>query len=178
MNRVVWLVVSALLGLLALVCGLLVPAHLRAVDGGVLERAGRNTPSLVDHGLALVQRNELGAAELLFDAAEAQRLPDREKLAGATARLAVHDPSLRLWGAPAPALEPLASKTAAPEPMTDFVVRLENRDRVLELLRASKSPAVQELLRVRALTNTVLFPPSSSASGQALDAALSLCGLL
>src|SRR5262249_12531018 len=40
------------------------------------------------------------------------------------------------------------------------------------------SPAVQELLRCRALTNTVIFPPSQSSSGQAFDAALSSCGLL
>jgi hypothetical protein len=37
---------------------------------------------------------------------------------------------------------------------------------------------VLELLRCRELTNTVLFPPSHSASGQALDAAVSVCGLL
>jgi len=37
---------------------------------------------------------------------------------------------------------------------------------------------VFELLRCRELTNTVLFPPSHSASGQALDAAVSVCGLL
>ena len=178
MNRVVWLVVCALLGLVALVCGLLVPAHLRAVDGGVLAQAGAHTPSLMERGLSLVDSNELGAAELLFDAAEAQRLPGREKLAGATARLAVHVPALRLWGRPVPALEKLASPTAAPEPITDFVVHLENRDRILDLLRASKCAAVQQLLQVRNLTNTVLFPPSPSASGQALDAALSLCGLL
>jgi hypothetical protein len=178
MNRLVWLIVCALLGLVALVCGLLVPAHLRAVDAGVLAQAGRNTPGLVEQGLALVERQQLGAAELLFDAAEAQRLPGREALAGATAKLAVHHPPLRLWGSPAPALEALASDRTAPEPVTDFLVRLENRQRVLELLGASKLPAVQELLRFRTLTNTVLFPPSLSSSGQALDAALSLCGLL
>ena len=49
---------------------------------------------------------------------------------------------------------------------------------VLELLRGSAQPGVQELLRCRALTNTVLFPPSQSASGQAMDTALAVCGLL
>jgi hypothetical protein len=37
---------------------------------------------------------------------------------------------------------------------------------------------VLELLRCRTLTNTVIFPPSLSSSGQAFDAALSVCGLL
>jgi len=49
---------------------------------------------------------------------------------------------------------------------------------VLALLQASPNPLVQELLRFRLQTNTVLFSPSPSASGQALDAALSICGLL
>jgi hypothetical protein len=49
---------------------------------------------------------------------------------------------------------------------------------VLAYLAATGSPAVQELLRARELTNTVLFSPSSSASGQAFDAAISVCGLL
>jgi hypothetical protein len=37
---------------------------------------------------------------------------------------------------------------------------------------------VQTLLEFRHINNTVLFPPSSSASGQALDAALGMAGLL
>jgi hypothetical protein len=37
---------------------------------------------------------------------------------------------------------------------------------------------VQELLRARELTNTVIFPSSSSSSGQAFDAAVSIAGLL
>jgi hypothetical protein len=178
MNRVMWLIVCALLGLVALVCGLLVPAHLRAVDAGVLAQAGRSTPSLVEHGMTLVEHNQLGAADLLFEAAQSQHLPGREKLAGATAQLLLRKPGLPLWGSPAPGLERLARAGATPEPLTDFVIRLENRERVLEFLRASQCPAVQELLRFRNLTNTVLFFPSSSSSGQALDAALCVGGLL
>jgi len=49
---------------------------------------------------------------------------------------------------------------------------------VLELLRLSQRPGVQDLLRTRELTNTTIFPPSQSASGQAFDAALCVCGLL
>ncbi len=37
---------------------------------------------------------------------------------------------------------------------------------------------MRELLRTRELTNTAIFPPSSSASGQAFDAAVSVSGLL
>jgi hypothetical protein len=64
------------------------------------------------------------------------------------------------------------------ESFAEWVVRLENRGTVLQLLSGSTQPALQELLRARALTNTLIFSPSQSASGQALDAALSTCGLL
>jgi hypothetical protein len=64
------------------------------------------------------------------------------------------------------------------ESFTDFVVREDNRIVVIELLRASRIPAVQELMRCRGLTNTVIFSPSQSASGQAFDTALATCGLL
>ena len=64
------------------------------------------------------------------------------------------------------------------EPFTEFLVREDNRSVVLELLGASPLPAVQGLLRCRALTNTVIFSPSQSASGQVLDTALASCGLL
>ena len=50
--------------------------------------------------------------------------------------------------------------------------------RALEMLRASPNPTVQELLRCRELNDTVLFSPSQSASGQAFDAAVAICGLL
>jgi len=67
---------------------------------------------------------------------------------------------------------------SASEPLTEWIVRLENRGTVLDYLRASQRPAVSEILECRALTNTVIFSASSSASGQALDAALSIAGLL
>ncbi len=67
MNRWVWFWVCAIVGLLMLVCGWLVPAHLRAVDASVIERAGRKTPTLIEKGLALVRENKLGAAQLLLE---------------------------------------------------------------------------------------------------------------
>ena len=62
-------------GLLMLGGGLVVPAHLRAADAGVLERAGRNTTGLVQRGLALVRENQLGAGQLLLEAGQAEGLP-------------------------------------------------------------------------------------------------------
>src|SRR5581483_5560401 len=181
MNRWAWFSICAVLGMVMLICGLLVPMHLRVVDASVIERAGRNTPALVEQGLALAQKQQLGAARLLLQAAEAEDIPHREKLTLAVDNLAAQHPGLRAWGGAAPRWANLfdsqLSNTGS-QPFTEFVVRLEHREKLLEFLRASSNPVVQELLRCRALTNTVLFSPSQSASGQALDAALSIGGLL
>ncbi len=183
MNRWAWFLACAILGLLMLICGLLVPMHLRAVDSSVIERAGRNTPALVEQGLAFTQKQQLGAAQLLSQAAEMEQIPHREKLAAAVKELSAQHPGLQVWGAPEPRLANLFGSdsqppNAASQPFTEFVIRLENREKLLEFLRTSPNPVVQELLRCRALTNTVLFSPSQSSSGQAFDAALSIGGLL
>ena len=101
----------------------------------------------------------------------------------ANGALAKEHPAWLLWGGGEPGLGPLFAADShppksGPEPFTEFIIRLENRQRALDSLRASGQSGVAELLRFRAQTNTVLFPPSASASGQALDAALAICGLL
>jgi hypothetical protein len=59
-----------------------------------------------------------------------------------------------------------------------FLIQRANREKALDLLSRSGSSVVHELLRCRAVTNTVLFPPSSSASGQAYDVATAITGFL
>jgi hypothetical protein len=182
-SRAIWFPICAISGALLAVCGLVLPAHLRAVDARVLQLAGRNTPDLLNQGLALVRQNKLGAAQLLLLAAQAEALPDRPGLGRAITNAAAQHPAWLVWGGGDARLERLfASDAALPksrsEPFTDFLVREENRTVALELLRGSPLPAVQELLRGRALTNTAIFSPSQSASGQALDTALAVCGLL
>jgi hypothetical protein len=175
--------------------GLLMPAHLRAVDASIIQIAGENSPSVSDRGLTLVHTKQLGAAELLLLAAQEIQLPGTETLGLSVSNLAAHNPDLRVWGAPPP--EGLTSAAASPntdpaegparfpsqpgiisEPFTDLIVRRDHRERALELLRFSSGPGVQNLITCRKLKDTVLFSPSQSASGQALDAAVALCGLL
>src|SRR6266446_3220910 len=212
MSRWVWFWVCASVGLVLVVCGWLVPAHLRAVAASVLHAAGKNTPALVQQGLALVSQQNLGAAQLLLLAAREEGLPERGELGVAVLDLATKHPELQVWGSAEPPLESLfgvpstspgqpaaqvappgkAEETSTPGhplsneagsarvelPFTEFAIRQENRAKLLEFLRASNDPGVQALLRCRALTNTAIFSPAQSASGQALDAALSICGLL
>jgi hypothetical protein len=183
MKRWFGFVVCAILGLIMLGMGLLIPVHLRAVDARVLERAGRKTASLTQEGLRLAGEKKLGAAQLLLKAADDEEISNREQLRLAVTNLANAHPGFLIWGGSEPHLEILFETESRrprpiPEPFTDFIVRLENRSRVLALLQASSRPVVLELLRCRELTNTVLFYPSHSASGQALDAAVSVCGLM
>jgi len=173
----------AIPALLLLACGVVVPAHLRAVDASVLQRAGRHTTPLIEQGLTLVQQGNLGAAQLLLQAAQTEGVPDWQRFGLALTNLALPHPLWAVWGGGDPRLERLFGSDphlpkSGSEPFTDFVVREDNRAVVFELLRASPLPAVQELLRCRTLTNTVVFSPSQSASGQALDTALAVCGLL
>ncbi len=183
MRRVTGFLICAIPGLVMLVCGLLVPAHLRAVDSGVLQRAGINTASLADRGLTLVRQNKLGAAELLLRAAQMEGLPDWHRLGLALTNSALQHPRWMVWGGGDPRLErlfasdPLLPKSGS-EPFTDFAVREENRAVAFELLRDSALPTIREVLQCRALTNTAVFSPSQSAAGQALDTALAICGLL
>lgn len=183
MNRLVWFFGCIILGLATLTCGLLIPAHLRAVDSSVLQHAGVKTRSLTQDGLALVSDKRLGAAQMLLKVAQDEGVSGSEALAAAVGDLARQHPGWVAWGGPEPPFESIFQRDArlpqdGSEAFTGYVIRLENRERVLQLLQACPRPIVQELLRTRALTNTTIFPPALSSSGQAFDAAISVCGLL
>jgi hypothetical protein len=183
MRRWLTFLACTILGVVLLVFGLNIPAHLRALDVDVLKRAGQGTPTLVNHGLELAGQNQLGAAQLFSLAAKQARLPGREKLEFAVDELSRQHPAWVVWGGPEPQFESIFQKESGlrnpgSDPFTEYVIRLENRERVLGILSVSRRAGVQQLLQVRTLTNTVVFPPSNSSAGQALDAALSICGLL
>jgi hypothetical protein len=176
--------VCAVFGLTLFFLGLQMPAHLRAVDEIALQKAGAGTSSVVAEGLALVETNHLGAAQLFAAAAGSAWLKDRYALDDAVNQLARQKPALKTLGRVETgsvgmllASHPPAS-TNATQPFTEFIVRSGPRTKTLELLRGSPSPLVQSLLLFRFQTNTMLFPPSASSSGQALDTAIGIAGLL
>jgi hypothetical protein len=166
-SRWLWVPLCIAFAGVMLLCGWLVPMHLRAVDVSVLQRAGKGRLSLIDRCMALQRENKADAARLILQAAQGEKIWWVGELASA---LAKHPEDEHLF--------PGGPKVLPSTPVTTQVVLLENRERVLAYLEATGSPAVRELLRARDLTNTVLFSPSSSASGQAFDAAVSVCGLL
>jgi hypothetical protein len=181
-SRWLWVVICIILGLGMLLCGLLVPSHLRAVDASVVERAGSKGPALLEEGRTLAGRQKLGTALMLMQAARLAGISGWDRLGDSITNLARQNPPALAWGNDlrAKALFDInaANVEADSGPFTDFIIRQKNRDAALAHLRASSSPAVQELLRTRSLTSTALLPPSSSSAGQAFDAAVSAGGLL
>jgi hypothetical protein len=171
----------AVFGLALLVGGLFVPAHLRALDAIVMQTAGRNGHSVSGEGQAMIDASRLGVAQLLLQAALSGKNSGDEQFKATLADRIRQNPGAFFWGA---AMLPKNIFNSSLRPadlnsaFTDFVIREENRDAALSQLRSSANVSVQELLRTRALTQTVIFSPSSSASGQAFDAAVATCGLL
>jgi len=161
--------------------GLLLPAHWQALDAAVVQRAGRQGPSLLQDGQALVAGEKLGAAQLLLQAAELERIRGWEGLGVILTNLSRHDPRMLFWGGDLPA-ETLFESNLRPMDqnlsLSAFLIRRENREAALARLRDSPRAAVAELLQSRSLNQTEIFSPSSSAAGQAFDAAVCLAGLL
>src|SRR4051812_12896292 len=107
MKRWVWFLVCAILGLVMLALGLAIPAHLRAVDARVIEKAGAKSTGLVDEGVKLAAENKLGAAQLLLKAADEESIPRREQLRQAVTNLAKEHPGFLIWGGAEPELKSL-----------------------------------------------------------------------
>ena len=173
-----WALACFVSGLLLLFCGLRVPAYLRAVDNNVIQLAGRDTPALTTQGLSLVNQQNLGTAWLFLQVAQAEGISDRDILGLAVTNAMRQHPAWLVWGNDSGLKRLFGNDSPTAELFTGFLVGQKNREAALELLRASTSPTVQELLRCRELTGTALFPPSQSASGQAFDVAVTTCGLL
>src|SRR2546423_12982516 len=98
MNRWVWVFICLIAAGLLLLCGWLLPAHLRAVDVNVLHRAGSGSPALVDIGMSFVDKGRLGSAQLLLDASEQMKIESRERLPFNVNPLAEKHPAGGGWG--------------------------------------------------------------------------------
>jgi hypothetical protein len=180
MKRWVWFSLCALLGLLLLLCGWLIPAHLRAVEEPVLRQAGLNSSSLSGRGVTLAHTGQYGSAEMLLLAAQRTKSPDTNELIAALDTEAKRSPVAKLWGAMPGTLRNYFPKNPKPTDtnFTDFVVREENRVKALDTLKQSKQPTVQALIQSRTLTNLSTFAPSGSPGGEAFDTAVAITGIL
>src|SRR3569833_3124544 len=134
MNRWVRLILCSALGLLLLLCGWLIPAHLRAIEEPILAQAGRNSASLSGRGVSLAHIGQYGAAATLLHAAERNALSDTNELVSALDTEGKKAPAVKLWGAlPAGARNYFPRNPKPTETnFTDFVVREENRTKALD----------------------------------------------
>src|SRR5580658_11245078 len=114
-SRWLWVPLCIAFSGLMLLCGWLIPMHLRAVDVSVLQRAGKNGPSLVERGLALERGNNTDAARLILQAAQDQKVLWIGELASALSNNAENEH-----------LFPGGPIVTPPTPVTTMVVRLEN----------------------------------------------------
>jgi hypothetical protein len=178
-NRWTWFVICIVFGLLLMVCGWLMPVHLRAVEAPLLRQAGRNTPSLTSRGTDLLRGGELGAAEMFLRAPAQLKKHEVETLADAVDTTARQFPVDEAWGVADPTLNNYFPAAPVPgEALSDFVVHEENRKKALEFLEKSQQPAVRELLQTRNLAKLTTFAPSQEAGGEAFDAAVVMVGVL
>ena len=174
--------ICVIVGLLMLAGGLLMPAYLRAVDASVVERAGRNSTALLQHGQTLVEAKKLGQARMLMLAARAAGIPGWDRLGEALTNQARQFPGALAWGTDSRMETIFTDNAWTPEADSEafinFLVRQENRDAALAHLRDTASSVAMELMHSRSLNGTVLFSPSASAAGQTFDMAVLECGLL
>lgn len=174
--KATWFWLCILFGLVLLGGGLLVPAHLRAVDSGVILTAGRHGETVVERGKALIGEHRLGAAALFAPAARAGMIPGWDRLGDAVTNQIAVNPAEQFWGNDTRTEGVFHSIPA--DSFGAFIVRTENRGPALDYLRGSSSSAAQELSHTRSLQTLTIFTPSGSASGQVYDAAVAETGLL
>src|SRR3954464_14845851 len=182
----VWLSIFVISGVLLLGCALLVPAHFRAVDASVVERAGKgapgaSTPTLIEEGVTFLSVEKLGPARMLLQAAQLEGVPRADVLASRVAQFTRENPSLVAIGGAAPMFEKINTSQVssdAPKPFVELLARRAVREKTLESLQQSRRPGVQQILKNRSLANTTRFPAATSSSGQALDAAILSAALL
>lgn len=179
-----WIAICILCGVVLLAAALLVPAHSRAVEAQALEAAGKRSPGLVEEGIRLVKMEKVGPARMLLMAAQGEKnVKSADRLTAAILQFSQEHPNLTPWGGADPSIEKanVPKLTAEhPAPFVNLVMQRDVREKLIEFLRgrASSRPGLAHFLNNRTLTNTIHFPPSSTASGQAFDGAVITAGLL
>lgn len=169
-------------GIAALVVALLVPAYLRSLDVAVVTRAGRATDGPLTEARQQARLDKVGLAEILAQAAVAADVPDAKLTLQAIQQQRATRPAAAVWGGADSLLQQVCGPTGASltnaEWVMDLVLPETQRLAILRFLGTLRRLDVQEVLKNRTLPKTALFPPVGSSSGQALDAAILLTGLL
>src|SRR5436305_10388004 len=143
-----WVSVFLIGGVLLLGCALLVPAHFRAVDAAVVERAGKgtpgaSTPTLIEEGVTFLSVEKLGPARMLLQAAQLEGVPRADVLASRVTQFTRDNPSLVAVGGAAPLFEKINTAqivAGTPKPIVELLARRAIREKTLEFLQQSRRP--------------------------------------
>ena len=103
------------------------PAGAGASAGGgflVIERAGANTPSLVEHGLELAREKKFGAEALLRQAVQPGNLSASIELSQSLTNLVDRIHTWNFWGSPEPRLENLLTISRGTNGLAGNVYRI------------------------------------------------------
>lgn len=174
----------AFFGLLSgvlLVLGTLVPANWKSLHPALLERAGRGTPTAAGLGLAAVNAQRPGVANLALSAAMTVK---DEHVARLTAELAALEArrGWNAWGGADPFIESVFKGQSGPrlasEIILPFLLSATNRTVLREHLASARSPGVQAILQTSSLSSTTQFVPVGRPGGQPLEATILLTALL
>lgn len=181
MSRDGWISFFSILGgLLLLLGGGALPAHLRSVDREVLEVAARGTRGLVEVAEAELGEERLGTARMLLEAArsaEAGAAADVDERLARLGDLEERAPARARWGGVSPWLDQrvgeLVPKSAVRgHAVLQWMLPLPVRQALNRSLASSSDPTVMALLACRQVKETSIFSPVGSAAGQPLEAAL------
>ena len=172
-----------LVGGALLAAAALLPVNIGAIPQSLLGAAGRGTPSLIERGEELLEREKLGPATLLLSAARALSVPRAAELSEAVAAAAARNPAHVPWGGWDPMLEPLLpvallSDPTKGAPVFNVLLPEKARQAVRLYLANSRSAGVQALLRTADVTLAASFTPAREAGGQPLDAVILMTALL
>ncbi|MCZ7640152.1 MAG: hypothetical protein M5U12_31335 [Verrucomicrobia bacterium] len=169
-------------GLLAFLGALLVPAYVRALDPTVVQRAGAGTLDVLTEAQQQARQDRLGCAELLAQAGPIADVRGAGDTVQSIQRQARSRPTPAVWGSTDSLLQQVLGGGAGgltnAASVMDVVLPEGQRATALEFLGSLRRVDVFELLKNRRLERTALFPAVPSASGQALDSAILLTGLL
>lgn len=171
----------AVLSGVLLLLGTLVPANWKSVHPALLERAGQGTPTAASLGLAAVNAQRPGVANLALSAAMAVK---DEQVAKLTAELAAVEAARgwTVWGGRDPFVESVFKDASAPrsasEPILPFLLTETNRAVLREHLVTARAPGVQAILQTRELSSTTQFVPAGRPGGQPFEATILLTALL
>lgn len=169
--------------LLLLFAAWLVPAYLRAIDAEVVKLRGRDSATLVDRGLELLELEQIGPATMLAATASKAGLARVDLLNTRLGQYAAAHPELAQRGGADPFVEQLLVREAgldlrgATNALLVFLPQ-QSRTTLRRFLGGSRRPGVQQILKNRELRNTVHLPAVNSAAGQPLEAAILMAALL